>query len=80
MNCFRLIRGFVDSASLPGGATAYIGDLQRWDHIFKDTLYATQEILGDAVAVCSCSLECLYYACLKAAIDLSMLGIVGPII
>ena len=51
MNCFRMIRGYVDHATTPGGAVAYIGNLASWDHVFKDTLYATQEIFGDAVAV-----------------------------
>ena len=43
-----MIRGYVDHATTPGGAVAYIGNLATWDHIFKDTLYATQEIFGDA--------------------------------
>ena len=51
MNCFRMIRGYVDHALTPGGAVAYLGNLAPWDHVFKDTLYATQEIFGDAVAV-----------------------------
>lgn len=51
MNCFRLVRGFIDHANTPGGPVAYIGTLSLWDHIFKDTLYATQSILGDAAAV-----------------------------
>ena len=51
MNCFRMIRGFVDHALDPGGAVGYLGALAPWDHVFKDTLYATQEILGDGVAV-----------------------------
>ena len=51
MNCFRMIRGYVEHANTPGGAVAYIGNLAPWDHVFKDTLYATQEIFGDAVAV-----------------------------
>lgn len=53
MNCFRMIRGFVDHVNDPGGAVGYIGALAPWDHVFKDTLYATQEILGDGVAVSS---------------------------
>ena len=52
MNCFRMVRGFVDHATDPGGAVGYLGALAPWDHVFKDTLYATQEILGDGVAVC----------------------------
>ena len=51
MNCYRMIQGYVVHVNEPGGAVAYIGDLRRWDHIFKDTLYATQEIFGDGVAV-----------------------------
>lgn len=51
MNCFRMIRGFVEHANSPGGAVGYLGALAPWDHVFKDTLYATQEILGDGVAV-----------------------------
>ncbi|TCD71375.1 hypothetical protein EIP91_011146 [Steccherinum ochraceum] len=54
MNCFRMIRGFVDHANDPGGAVAYLGNLAPWDHVFKDTLYATQEIIGDGVAIYRC--------------------------
>jgi len=54
MNCFRLIRGYVDFRLAPGGPVGYLGTLSTWDHIFKDTLYATQSILGDAVAVYRC--------------------------
>ncbi|KAF7309068.1 hypothetical protein MKEN_01108400 [Mycena kentingensis (nom. inval.)] len=54
MNCFRLVRGFIDLRDEPGGPLAYLGVLKFWDHIFKDTLYATQSILGDAVAVYRC--------------------------
>lgn len=46
-----MIRGFIDHVNSPGGAAAYLGNLAPWDHVFKDTLYATQEILGDGVAV-----------------------------
>lgn len=51
MNCFRLLRGYVDDRLAPGGPVGYIGDLRKWDHILKDTLYATQENLGSAAAV-----------------------------
>ncbi|KAH8102037.1 hypothetical protein BXZ70DRAFT_1006664 [Cristinia sonorae] len=51
MNCYRMIQGYVVHVNDPGGAVAYIGDLRPWDHIFKDTIYATTEIFGDAVAI-----------------------------
>ncbi|KAJ7293927.1 hypothetical protein C8J57DRAFT_1553552 [Mycena rebaudengoi] len=54
MNCFRLIKGYVDFRLVPGGPVGYLGILSTWDHIFKDTLYATQSILGDAVGVYRC--------------------------
>ncbi|KAJ7477178.1 hypothetical protein B0H11DRAFT_2234653 [Mycena galericulata] len=54
MNCFRLLRGFSTFVNGPGGAVGYLGVLGYWDHIFKDTLYATQSILGDAAAVYRC--------------------------
>lgn len=54
MNIFRLVRGYVDYANTPGGPVGYIGDLPLWDHILKDTLYATQEILGNAAAIYRC--------------------------
>ncbi|KAJ6589485.1 hypothetical protein B0H19DRAFT_1103938 [Mycena capillaripes] len=54
MNIFRLIRGYVDFRLAPGGPVGYIGTLKLWDHIFKDTLYATQSIIGDAAAVYRC--------------------------
>ncbi|PSS37990.1 hypothetical protein PHLCEN_2v173 [Hermanssonia centrifuga] len=61
MNCFRMIEGYVIHRSDPGGPVAYIGKLAPWDHVFKDTLYATQEILGDAVAVLSGYTVCGLY-------------------
>jgi len=54
MNCYRMVRGYVDFGMAPGGPVAYIGNLATWHHIFKDTLYATQSILGDTVAVYRC--------------------------
>ena len=51
MNCYRLIQGYVVHAGDPGGPAAWFGALSPWDHVLKDTLFATQEILGDAVAV-----------------------------
>ncbi|KAG6811123.1 hypothetical protein H0H92_008856 [Tricholoma furcatifolium] len=54
MNCIRLLAGYVDHATTPGGPAAYIGNLRPWDHILKDTLYATQENLGSAAAIYRC--------------------------
>ena len=51
MNCYRMIQGYVIHARDPGGPAAWIGALAPWHHVFKDTVYATQEMLGDAVAV-----------------------------
>ncbi|KAH8099400.1 hypothetical protein BXZ70DRAFT_1009209 [Cristinia sonorae] len=51
MNLYRLIEGYVVHVYEPGGAQAYLGNLASWHHVFKDTLYATQEIFGDAVAI-----------------------------
>ena len=51
MNAYRLQSGYVDHAFTAGGPAAYIGNLRPWDHILKDTLYATQENLGSAAAV-----------------------------
>lgn len=54
MNCYRLLRGYVDYSLTPGGPAAFIGNLRPWDHILKDTLYATQENLGSAAAIYRC--------------------------
>ncbi|KAJ7862821.1 hypothetical protein B0H13DRAFT_2566015 [Mycena leptocephala] len=54
INCFRLVTGFADFADAPGGPVAYLAELQLWHHIAKDTVYATQSILGDAAAVYRC--------------------------
>ena len=51
MNCYRMVMAYVIRRDAPGGPVAYIGQLAPWDHVLKDTLYCTQEILGDAVAV-----------------------------
>jgi len=52
LNIYRLIQGFVtnaDNADI-GGPVGWISALSPWDHVLKDTLYATQEIFGDMVA------------------------------
>ncbi|KAJ3801878.1 hypothetical protein GGU11DRAFT_767582 [Lentinula aff. detonsa] len=54
VNAYRLIAGYVDHASVPGGAVAYMGDLRTWHYILKDALYATQENLGSAAAIYRC--------------------------
>ncbi|KAH9481058.1 hypothetical protein JR316_0005577 [Psilocybe cubensis] len=54
MNGFRLLRGYADERLAPGGPVGYLGVLRKWDHILKDTLYATQENLGSAAAIYRC--------------------------
>ncbi|KAL4263549.1 hypothetical protein AB1N83_009742 [Pleurotus pulmonarius] len=55
INCFRLLSAFTGHAENPSGAAAgYMGNLRRWDQIMKDTLYATQEILGNAAGIYRC--------------------------
>ncbi|KAJ6560357.1 hypothetical protein B0H19DRAFT_1290170 [Mycena capillaripes] len=54
INCMRMMRGYVDHSSLPGGPVGYLGILSQWDHVFSNVIYATQSILGDAVAVYRC--------------------------
>uniref|UniRef100_A0A8H8CLI3 Uncharacterized protein n=1 Tax=Psilocybe cubensis TaxID=181762 RepID=A0A8H8CLI3_PSICU len=51
INGFRLVRGYADMSDAEGGPVAYYGDLRRWDHILKDTIFVTQENLGSAAAV-----------------------------
>ncbi|KAF7342573.1 hypothetical protein MSAN_02013900 [Mycena sanguinolenta] len=51
MNGFRVIVGYVDYGSAPGGPVSFLGVLSTWHHIFKDALYAFQSILGDAMAL-----------------------------
>lgn len=58
MNCYRMIQGYVIHAGDPGGPAAWISALPPWHHVFKDTLYATQEMLGDGVAVCAPQIWC----------------------
>ncbi|KAF9487682.1 hypothetical protein BDN71DRAFT_1478503 [Pleurotus eryngii] len=54
MNAFRLLQGFAVHAGACGGALAYLGNMRMWDHILKDTLYATQETLGSAAGIYRC--------------------------
>ncbi|KAJ3551279.1 hypothetical protein NM688_g4795 [Phlebia brevispora] len=51
MNCFRMVEAYVIHRDDPGGPVAWISALAPWHHVFKDTLYATQEMLGDAAAI-----------------------------
>ena len=54
MNCFRMVEAYVINRDAPGGPVAWISALAPWHHVFKDTLYASQEMLGDAAAVRIC--------------------------
>ncbi|KAF7367306.1 hypothetical protein MSAN_00792700 [Mycena sanguinolenta] len=54
INCMRMLRGYVDHSSLPGGPVGYLGVLSQWDHVFNNVIYATQSILADCVAVYRC--------------------------
>ncbi|KAJ7713622.1 hypothetical protein B0H16DRAFT_541962 [Mycena metata] len=54
LDIYQLIRGYVDFRLAPGGPAGYIGQLSRWDHSMKDTLYVTQTILGDVAAIYRC--------------------------
>ncbi|KAJ8502822.1 hypothetical protein ONZ45_g11409 [Pleurotus djamor] len=54
VNGYRLMQGFSVHVHQQGGGAAYIGILRQWDHIFKDVLFATQEILGNAAAIYRC--------------------------
>lgn len=51
MNCYRMVEAYVVHRNDVGGPAAWISKLAPWDHVFKDTLYATQEMLGDAAAI-----------------------------
>jgi hypothetical protein len=51
INCYRMIEGYVVHASDSGGPAVWFGVLSLWDHVLKDTLFATQKNLSDAVAV-----------------------------
>lgn len=46
-----MVEAYVIHRNDVGGPVAWISKLAPWDHVFKDTLYATQEMLGDAAAV-----------------------------
>ena len=48
-----MVMGYVIHRNDHGGPVAWISALAPWHHVFKDTLYATQEMLGDAAAVSS---------------------------
>jgi len=51
MNCYRMVEAYVIHRDDLGGPVAWIAKLAPWHHVFKDTLYATQEMFGDAVAI-----------------------------
>ncbi|KAJ7167686.1 hypothetical protein C8R46DRAFT_1269928 [Mycena filopes] len=54
INCMRMMRGYVDHGAQPGGPVGYLGILSRWDHVLKNTLYVTQSVVADSVAVYRC--------------------------
>lgn len=51
INCYRMVQGYVVHAYDEGGAAGYIGNLRQWHHILKDTIFVSQTLFGDAVAV-----------------------------
>lgn len=51
LNLFRLLQGYVWFRDAPGGPAAYYNNIARWDHVFKGTIYVTQAIIGDGLAV-----------------------------
>jgi len=53
INLYRLLQGYVWLRDAPGGPAAYFGELGRWDHILKDSIYVAQSIIGDSVVVSS---------------------------
>ncbi|KIK51359.1 hypothetical protein GYMLUDRAFT_78233 [Collybiopsis luxurians FD-317 M1] len=54
LNAARTVAGYVDHGLTPGGPVAFIAPLRPWDHVLKDTLYATQESLGSTAAIYRC--------------------------
>ncbi|KAG9227899.1 hypothetical protein CCMSSC00406_0009733 [Pleurotus cornucopiae] len=51
MNGWRVLQGFSVHSD---DVFAYLDSLTRWDQVFKDTLYVTQELLGGAAAIYRC--------------------------
>ncbi|KAJ7174904.1 hypothetical protein C8R46DRAFT_1215064 [Mycena filopes] len=54
INCFRMIRGYVDLGRAPGGPVAFLGVISNWSHILQDVLYTVQSLLGDGMAILRC--------------------------
>ncbi|PPQ91646.1 hypothetical protein CVT25_013201 [Psilocybe cyanescens] len=54
MVVIRFLHGFSDELLASEGPGGYLGELRRWDHILKDTLYTTQVNLGSAAAIYRC--------------------------
>ena len=47
-----MIEAYVIHRDTPGGPVLWMGMLSRWSYVFKDALFVSMEILGDAAAVC----------------------------
>ena len=77
MNLYRLVRAYVDFEFAPGGPAAYLSELAPWDHVFKDTIYATTELFGDAISVSDLIHFMISTVILNYATDLSLLGRLG---
>lgn len=45
----RMLEGFASPPTIP---LTYYSTLNLWSHVTKNTIYATQEIVGNAGAVC----------------------------
>ncbi|KAF4577367.1 hypothetical protein EYR40_009274 [Pleurotus pulmonarius] len=54
MGVHRLQHAFVTHAGYPGGASAYIASVTRWEDVATNILYGIQEVLGNAAAVYRC--------------------------
>lgn len=54
LGMYRLQQAFVAHAGYPGGVSAYIANVMRWEDVATNILYGTQEVLGNAAAVYRC--------------------------
>ncbi|KAJ3524988.1 hypothetical protein NM688_g8470 [Phlebia brevispora] len=51
VNCHRMIEAYVIHRDASGGPALWMGILSRWSYVFKDALFVSMEILGDATAI-----------------------------
>ncbi|KAI0047116.1 hypothetical protein FA95DRAFT_1541691 [Auriscalpium vulgare] len=52
----RLVQGFVENRSFPGGPSAWFNDVSQLTFVLESAIYSAQTLLGDGILIYRCSI------------------------